>query len=127
MSYADLSEKLRQLKTEEIVWIVYIGIIILSFYSNTLERKYFIYNDVSCKEKYRKTLIFIFSILVIIYLYFLESAYTEVKNIKVTDSLEKKNLVYLSFFASLLIAISGAIFLYIAISDEELNVEIAFN
>ena len=36
---------------------------------------------------------------------------------------EKKRLVLLSFIGSLLITISGFIFLYIAIRDEELNVE----
>ena len=40
---------------------------------------------------------------------------------------KKKELITLSFIASLLIAISGFIFLYIAINDEDINVELAFN
>ena len=43
------------------------------------------------------------------------------------DSEKKKRLLYLSFLASLLIFISGIIFLYIAISDTDLNVELSFN
>ena len=43
------------------------------------------------------------------------------------NSLKKKKLVTLSLIGSLLIAISGVIFLYIAYQDEELDVELAFN
>lgn len=123
----NINKKLKQLKMEELVWIIYIGIIIFSFYSNSLERKYFIYNDLECKKKYQKTLIIIFSILIVVYLYFLKDSFDSLKNLSPCDSFEKKNLVYLSFIASLLIAISGFLFLYIAIKDESIDVEIAFN
>ena len=72
-------------------------------------------------------MILIFSILIVVYLYFLKDSYNDLQNLKSMDNEKKKNLVFLSFVASLLIAISGAIFLYIAIIDEELNVELAFN
>jgi len=127
MNYEELKQKLKQLRIEEFVWIVYIGIIILSFFSNHLERQYFIYNDLESKEKYRKTMILIFSILIVVYLYFLKDSFNDLKSIKPYDSERKKNFLYLSFLGSLLIAISGFIFLYIAIKDEDLDVEIAFN
>ena len=109
------------------IWVLYIGIIILSYYSNYLEKKYFINKDIKSKEEYRKIIIIIFSILVIVYFYFLNDSYQGIKELNINDSKKKKNLVYLSFIASLLIFISGIIFLYIAIEDEELNVELAFN
>lgn len=127
MNYKELNNKLKELKIEEIIWIVYIAIIIMSFYSNSLERKYFIYNDLESKEKYRKTMILIFSILIVVYLYFLKDSYGDLKCIRPYDSERKKNFLYLSFVGSLLIAISGFIFLYIAIKDENLDVELAFN
>lgn len=123
----ELIKKLEQLKIEDYIWVIYIGIIIMSWYSNTLERKYFIYNDEISKNKYRKTMITIFTILIFVYIYFLKDSYNDLANLKPYDTEEKKKLVYLSFVASLLIAISGFIFLYIAIKDEELNVELAFN
>ena len=79
------------------------------------------------KDKYRKIIIFIFSILVIIYFYFLKSSVDDINNIKFDDSNEKKKLIYLSFLGSLLITISGVIFLYIALKDKDINVELAFN
>ena len=127
MNYNELNDKLKELNIEDFIWVIYIGIILLSWYSNSLERKYYINNDNISKEEYRKIIIFIFSILIIVYLYFLKSSYDDVKNIKTIDSNKKKELLYLSFIASLLIAISGIIFLYIAINDEDLNVELAFN
>ena len=127
MNNDELSRKLKQLKTEDFVWIIYIGIIFFSWYANSLERKYFVYNDLNSKEKYRKIMIGIFSVLIIVYLYFLKDSYEDVKNIDFNNPNNNQNLVILSFIASLLIAISGFIFLYIAIQDEELNVELAFN
>lgn len=127
MNYEELDKKLKQLKIEDFIWIIYIGIIFMSWYANSLERKYFIFNDKNSQEKYRKTMIIIFAILVIIYLYFLKGSYDDLKNINVFDSEEKKKLLFMSFIGSLLVAISGFIFLYIIIEDEEINVEIAFN
>ena len=127
MSYDELNNKLKQLKIEDHIWIIYIGIIFMSWYSNSLERKYFIYNDLECKEKYRRILIIIFSILVVVYTYFLKNSIDDINNLKLTDSKDKKDLVYLSFIGSLLIAVSGVVFLYIAYRDESIDVELAFN
>lgn len=123
----ELNDKLKQLKIEEFIWIIYIGIVALSFYSNKLEKNYFIYNDLNSKEKYRKTMIFIFSILILVYLYFVKDSYDDYKKLKENDSIKKKKLTYLSFIGSLLIAVSGFIFLYIAYIDQNIDVEIAFN
>lgn len=124
---SDLDSKLKSIDTEDLIWVVYLGIIIFSWYSNSLERKYFLFNDLKSKDKYRDTLIIIFSILLVVYTYFLKSSIRDVKNIKSYDSNKKKRLVYLSFYASLLITISGFLLLYIAYNDDSVDVEIAFN
>lgn len=127
MNINELNYKLNKLKNEEIVWIIYIGIIILSFYSNMLEKKHFITGDLESKQNYKNTLILIFSILVIVYLYFLKDSIDDINALNKYDSDKKKHLVYLSFIGSLLIAISGFIYLYIALKDENIDVELAFN
>ena len=127
MNYESLDRKLEQLRTEDFIWLIYIGIILLSWYSNSLERKYFVYNDLESREKYRKIMIFIFSVLIIVYFYFLKDSYEDVKNMNPYEREEVKKLTSLSFIGSLLIFISGLIFLYISIKDEDLNVELAFN
>ncbi len=127
MDINELNDKLKEFKAEEFVWIIYIGIIILSFYSNDLERKYFINNDLESKKKYTDLMIIIFTVLLIIYMYFAKSSLDEVRNLKQNDSMDKKRLTYLSFVGSFLILISGIIFLYIAFQNENLDVELAFN
>ena len=89
-------------------------------------RKKVLYKDIESKKKYRKIMTSIFTILVVVYFYFLLDAYNSLKNIKNKDE-KTKTLLYLSFIASLLIFISGLIFLYISLKDEDLNVELAFN
>ena len=123
----NITKKLNELKTEENVWIVYLFIIILSFYSNNHERKYFLFNDLESKENYRNTMIIIFTILVLIYSYFTISSYKSLEELTIFDSDKKVNLKDLSFIASFLILISGLIYLYIILNDENIDVEIAFN
>lgn len=123
----ELEEKLKQLKIEDFIWLIYIFIIFLSWYSNSLEKKYFVFNDNNAKEKYQTIMKFIFLILIFVYLYFFNDSFSDYINLKNTDSEKKKRLVTLSMIASLLILISGFIFLYIAYEDNDLNVELAFN
>ena len=66
----DKLKRLEDIKIENIVWIIYIGIIILSWYANSKEKKYLLYNDLLSKKEYQNLLILIFTILVIIYFYF---------------------------------------------------------
>lgn len=123
----DINERLKSLDIEDFIWVVYIGIIFLSFFSNSLERKYFLYNDNVSREKYQKVNILIFSVLLIVYIYFLKDSIKSLKELKESDTPKKKELVTLSFIGSLLITISGCIFLYIALMNDNLDVEIAFN
>ena len=127
MNSWELSNKLHQLSIEDFIWIVYVGIIILSWYSNFLERDYFLNHNYRSKEKYRKSLIIIFLILNIVYYYFFMDSKRSFDQLKVNDSQKKKDLTHLSYVASSFILISGIIFLYIAFTDDDLNVELAFN
>ena len=67
----------------------------------------------------------IFTILVFVYAYFLNGSYEDFKNIN--NKTKNKDLITLSFIASLLIFVSGIIFLYISMVDKDLDVELAFN
>ena len=123
----NINEKLKQITIEDYVWIIYIGIIVTSWYANKYESDYFKYNDIVSKEKYRRIMIRIFTILVVVYLYFFKGSFDDLMNINNSDSINKKELTYLSYVGSLFILLSGIIFLYIAYKDENIDVEIAFN
>ncbi len=123
----NIDERLKEINIEDFIWIIYIGIIFLSFYSNYLEKQYFLNNDINSKNKYRTIIITIFSILVLVYLYFLIDSYNSIKSLDSNVDDKTKLLTYLSFIASLLIVIAGIIYLYIALNDENINIELAFN
>lgn len=123
----DNIRRIKQIETENKIWIIYFFIIGLCLYGNKFEKQYFMYNDLAAKDKYRKISIFVFVIAIIIYIYFFLDNYKDVKNLDVFDSNRKKNLNKLSLLGSTFVLLSGLIFLYIAIVDTEIDVEIAFN
>lgn len=123
----DKLKRLEDIKIENIVWIIYIGIIILSWYANSKEKKYLLYNDLLSKKEYQNLLIPIFTILVIIYFYFAKSGYEDILNLTSYDSPKKQMLTKFAFIGSFLILVSGIIYLILAILDDEIEIELAFN
>jgi len=116
-------KRIKQIETENKIWIVYLIIIGLSYFANYFEKIYFITSNKNCKEKYRKINTLIFTILIIIYTYFENDA---IESFKDKNS---KNKFYdlLVLIATTFVLISGIIFLYIIIVDKDLEEEIAFN
>lgn len=127
MNSKELEEKLKEINIEDFIWVVYIFIIFMSWYSNSKERHYFIYGDEKSKEEYRCLVVMIFTILLVVYLYFVKSSWDSYKELKDSPDFKTRNLATLSLLASVLIAVSGAIFLYIALKDDNLAIELAFN
>lgn len=122
-----MEDRLKDIEIENFVWIIYIGIILLSYYANELEKKFIIYNDEKSKKEYQKLMIIIFSILLIIYYYFAKESYIDILELSSNDTEKKRILTYASFIGSILILISGIIFLGIVITDDNIETEIAFN
>lgn len=120
------SEILKEIEIENYIWIVYLGLIIFSFWSNIEERKYIIFGDISAKENYRNSLIIIFSIATIIFFYFFYSSYVSYKNLSKSDTESKKYFTIINLIATTLFLIAGILFLFIAIEDKELETEISF-
>ena len=120
-------EILNEIETENFIWIIYLLIIGLSFLANSFEKDYYINNNLESKDIYRMINIFILSVVLIVYLYFFKGNFKVINELSVFDSYKKKRFNELNFIASALIVIAGVIFLYIAIYDENLDTEIAFN
>lgn len=119
--------RIKQIETENLIWIVYIFLIGLCLYANYFEKNYFETGNNNSKEKYRNLTIIIFVIAIIVYIYFFIDGYDSVKNMEPCLNKKTKDLNRLSLIGSALILISGIIFLYIAIVDQDLDVELAFN
>lgn len=122
----DLS-RLNDIKIENYIWIIYIGIIVLSWYANSKEKDFIINKNENSKKEYQALMILIFTILLFIYYYFTIDSYDDVRELTSLDSKKKFVLRYASFVGSFLILISGIIFLIIAILDDNIDTEIAFN
>ena len=123
---SEIEDRLKEIKIENFIWLIYLGIIGLSYYSNYLEKDYFINNNIKSKEKYREILIVIFSILLVVYIYFFYDSYSSLKDLE-KYSKEKQKKIVLSFLGSTFILLSGIIFLYLSYIDNDLDVELAFN
>ena len=115
--------RIKQTKIEDFIFYVYYIIITLALYANVVERKFLINKNDYDKEKYRHLLLIIFIIAIIIYLYNVISSHNDFKN---SDEYTKY-LNKLSLIASILILISGLIYLYIINQDRDIGVEIAFS
>ena len=94
---------------------------------NSVEKKFLLYDDEKSKKEYQELMIFIFLILLIVYYYFAQDGYNKIMELNENDSNKKKVLSYAAFIGSFLILISGIIFLYILIVDNEIETEIAFS
>ena len=120
-----MEERLKKINIENHIWIIYLGIIYLSFLANTYEKDYYINNNNFSKNIYRNLNIIIFIILILVYSYF------ELDSLKSFFNTNKSPKQYkldnLSLIATTLVLISGIIFLYILIEDKDLVEEIAFN
>lgn len=123
----ELLKRLRELEIEDMIWIVLIGIILLSFVANSYERDYLIRKNECSKRKYRELMIFIFSVAFLTYFYYFMDSIRDIRELKIGDSFTKRQNTYLSFVSSALIVVAGAILWYIAYTDEDIETEIAFN
>jgi uncharacterized membrane protein len=120
-----MEERLKKIDIENNIWIIYLGIIFLSFLANSYEKDYFINKNNLSKKTYRELNIFIFIILIIVYSYFEIDSLKSFFNTNKTSKQTK--LDNLTLLATTFVLLSGIIFLYILIVDDDLLEEIAFN
>lgn len=120
-------ETLKKINIENYIWILYLVIIGLSFFANSLEKNFIINNDIKSRDNYRVTNIIIFSIALLVYFYFTYENYKDLKSLNCSDSCKKIKLTKLEFVGSFLVLISGVIFLYCVYEDINIETEIAFN
>ena len=118
---------IKQIETENFIWIIYLFIIVVSFIANYFEKIYYETASKKAKNRYRVLNIFVFSVVFIVYLYFFKENHEVVQSLNCLDNKNKVLFNKLNYFASFLILVAGAILLYIAVFDKDLETEIAFN
>ena len=123
----ELEERIRAIRQENFVWIIYLVVIGISYYANKLEIDYFKTNNEESAKWYRYLEILVFSIVTIIYLYLTIKDYVEVMSLSDDDSYNKKKYAYLSLISDVAILFAAGILLYIAIDDRNIEAEIFFD
>lgn len=118
------NNRLRTIDIENFIFIIYYLIVTLSIIANNIEKKYLEFGNEEDKNNYRALLFIIFGSVFIIYLYYTITGFKDLQEI--TDP-EIKRLSELSLSASILVLISGAIYLYVIYQDRDINVELAFS
>ena len=82
-------DRLQDIRIENYIWVIYIIIIFISWYANSKEKKFILYNDEVSRREYQNLLVLIFSILLIIYYYFTKSSYDDLNELTINDSNKK--------------------------------------
>ncbi|MBQ8681812.1 MAG: hypothetical protein IJ509_02770 [Bacilli bacterium] len=121
----ELEKRLKEIKGENIIFGIFIILIILAYYANDREVDYFLNKNQTSKQEYYYLMIFIFLIVVIVSGYYFYQAYQEIELLKYRGYSKEKEYAYLDLIASGATLIAGLIYLYIAITDTDITAEIS--
>lgn len=122
----EVIKKLKQLKTEDFIWIIYFFIAAFAILSNNYERKYLLNKQNIEAYKKEKTInITVFIVVFFIYLYFVLLISQDLNSIEKNFNNPNYRNTFLKLIASLLFLVGGAIFIFQEINSNELD-EIGF-
>ncbi len=120
----DISKKLKKLRNEDFIWIVYFFIVVFAIYSNKLDRDYLLKknNEAYKREKYIN--ITIFFVAFFIYLYFLLLLTEDLGSMEKNFNDPAYRSTFIQLIAAILFLIGGAIYLINEITrkDDALDV-----
>lgn len=120
----DVEKKLKRLKNEDIIWIIYFFIVVFALYSNKLDRDYLLKKDRDAYKREKSINITIFFIAFFIYLYFLLLLTEDLGNMEKNFDNPNYRSTFIQLIAAILFLIGGAIYLINEITrkDDDLDV-----
>ncbi len=120
----DVEKKLKRLKNEDIIWIVYFFIVVFALYSNKLDRDYLLKKDKDAYKREKSINITIFFVAFFIYLYFLLLLTEDLGNMEKNFDDPNYRSTFIQLIAAILFLIGGAIYLINEITrkDDALDV-----
>ena len=122
---SELKKRINEINTENVVFLIFIILIIMSYVANSFEKKYFLYSDNSYKKIYYYIQVVIFFVVVSVNLYYVYISYLEVANLSRCSSYKKIKYAYLDYYASIFALLAGLILLYVAVDDVDIDTEIS--
>lgn len=121
----NIFKRLRRLRNEDFIWIIYFFIAAFAIFSNKLEREYVLNNSNVAYKKSKTINIILFLVAFFIYLYFVLLFTQDLNNMEKNFNNEKYRNTFLQLIAALLFLIGGTIYLFEAISERDIE-EIGF-
>ena len=120
----DVEKKLKRLKNEDIIWIIYFFIVVFALYSNKLDRDYLLKKDKDAYKREKSINITIFFVAFFIYLYFLLLLTEDLGNMEKNFDNPNYRSTFIQLIAAILFLIGGAIYLINEITrkDDDLDV-----
>lgn len=120
----DISKKLKRLRNEDFIWIVYFFIVVFALYSNKLDRDYLLKNNNEAYKREKYINITIFFITFFIYLYFLLLLTEDLGSMEKNFNDPAYRSTFIQLIAAILFLIGGAIYLINEITrkDDALDV-----
>lgn len=107
----DINKKLKRLKNEDFIWIIYFFIVIFALYSNKLDRKFLLNNDQESYKREKGINTTIFFITFFIYLYFVLLLTEDLGNMEKNFNDPSYRSTFIQLIAALLFLIGGGIYL----------------
>ena len=120
----EISKKLKRLKNEDIIWIIYFFIVVFALYSNKLDRDYLLNHDNSAYKSEKYINIGIFFVTFFIYLYFVLLLTEDLSNMERNFNNDNYRSTFIQLIAALLFLIGCSIYLIneIVRKDDDLDV-----
>lgn len=120
----DISKKLKRLRNEDFIWIVYFFIVVFALYSNKLDKDYLLKKDNGAYKREKYINITIFFITFFIYLYFLLLLTEDLGSMEKNFNDPAYRSTFIQLIAAILFLIGGAIYLINEITrkDDALDV-----
>ncbi len=101
--------KLKRLKNEDLIWVIYFFIVIGALMSNNYEKNYLLTGNSSNQKKFKVLNITIFCVAFFIYLYFVLINYEDIETLK-KDATRKEVLnAHIGLISALLFLVAGAL------------------
>ncbi len=101
--------KLKRLKDEDLIWLIYFFIVIGALMSNNYERNYLLTGNSSQQKKFKVLNITIFSVAFFIYLYFVLINYEDIATLKKEATRKEVLNVHIGLISALLFLVGGAL------------------
>ncbi len=117
--------KLQRLKEEDLIWVIYFFIALFAIISDAYERNFLLTKNPKSQKKFKTINIAIFIVALFIYVYFVLVNYEDVKTLRQNASKKEVLNQHLSLVVTLLFLVGGAISLYVELTGDAPDVELA--